>query len=224
MATTLQNLLDDFRLETRDPNGQLFQDEDAIYVLNKAYLRCYSFILKHNKDYFLKSVTISLVSGTRAYALPSDFVRMKRVEYVINNSTIPLKERIRGVDAAYTGPSSASVYYGNYTFEFEDDTIVFEPTPQITAADVVKITYYPSPIEMADVSESIDTAFKDHWTDYIILEAIKAGYAQIEALGGRVSRQDIDDRLKTARNTVRDEIALRTLSPRIRRKRGYFKG
>lgn len=223
MATTLQNLLDDFRLETRDPNGQLFQDEDAAYAINKAYIRCYSFVLKLNKDYFLTTDTINLVAGTRAYPLPANFVRMKRVEYIINNSTIPLFERIRGVDSAYTGPSSASIYYGNYTYEFEDDNIIFEPTPQVTATGVIKITYYPSPVEMADVSETIDSAFKDHWTNYIILEAINSGYAQIEALGGRISKSDIKDRLDEAKETVRAEVALRTLSPRIRRRRKYFR-
>ena len=223
MVTTLQNLLDDFRIETRDPNGQLFQDEDAIYALNAAYLKCYSHILKQNKDYFLTSQLISLVANQRAYDLPATFARMKRVEYVRDNNTIPLFERIRGVDAAYIGPSVASASFGIFTFEFEGDTIIFEPTPQYSATGVIKITFYPTPTEISDVGDEINEGFKDHWRNYIVLEAIWSAYSQIEAVGGRINKADIEERLKSVRNMVDDEIALRTLSPRIRRKRKYFR-
>lgn len=223
MTTTLQNLIDDFRIETRDPNGRLFQDPDIIYLLKSAYNKCYSHILKQNKDYFLISDYVSFVVNQRAYNLPSNFVRMKRVEFIRSNNTIPLFERVRGVDAAYTGPSVASASYGIFTYEFEDDTICFEPTPQYAANDIVKLTFYPSPAQLEDVTDTIDTAFKDHWANYIVLQAVWEGYSQIEALGGRVSKTDIRDRLKQAETVVDDEIALRTLSPKIRRRRRYFK-
>lgn len=223
MATTLQNLLDDFRIETRDPNGQLFQDEDAIYALNSAYLKCYSHILKQNKDYFLTSDLVSLVANQRAYALPNDFARMKRVEYIRDNNTIPLFERVRGVDAAYIGPSVASASFGIFTYEFENDNIIFEPTPQYSATNVIKRTYYPTPTELVDVADTIATGFKDHWRMFIVLEAVWSGYTGIEAVGGRVNKADIEERLKAAKKMVDEEIALRTLSPKIRRRRKYFR-
>jgi hypothetical protein len=148
---------------------------------------------------------------------------MKRVEYVRDNNTIPLFERIRGVDAAYIGPSVASASFGIFTFEFEGDTIIFEPTPQYSATGVIKITFYPTPTEISDVGDEINEGFKDHWRNYIVLEAIWSAYSQIEAVGGRINKADIEERLKSVRNMVDDEIALRTLSPRIRRKRKYFR-
>lgn len=222
MATTLSSLRDAVRIELRDPDGVSFQDDDVEHAINQAYRKVFLRIAAAIQDYFVTTATFSLVAGTRAYALPSDHLRTKMVEYVHDGLTVPMRRRRRGITVNYTSGVSFNPINEYPEFDFEGNNMVLEPTPLANVTDAIKHTYYSSAAtELSADADTIHAGIKDLWKDWIILEAAWACFSQIEALGGTVST-DIKDRLKELRVAVEDSFRLRSLSPVRRRRKGYF--
>lgn len=222
MATTLLNLRTAVRIELRDPDGVTFQDPDVNHAINMAYRRVYMRIARYVQDYFVTTSSSNVVSGTRAYALPSDCLRLKSLEYVKSNVTAPLTRYVRGVGLNYTGAGSTTVLIvPPFTFDFEGDNIVLEPTPQESVTNGLKFTYYQTSTSLSSDASTINSNFKDTWIDAIVLDATINCLSQIEAEGAIVS-STIKERLKNCHEEIDAFIRLRTLSPRRRSRRGFF--
>lgn len=223
MATSLENLRDSVRIELRDPDGITFQDPDIDHAVNQAYRTVFMRIAKMNRDYFVTSETFDLVSGTDTYDLPDNCLRVKRVEYIRNNQEIPLFQYVRGKRSNYTGNGgSLAIRIPPYTYDFEGDSIIFEPTPQESLPDGIKITFTSGSTTLVNDSDEIHPNFKDMWVDSIVLLATKGCLSQIEAGGALVSVADFESRLKTALDILDSSVILRTLSPKRRTRRGFF--
>ena len=221
MTTTLANLRTSTRIEVRDPDGITFQNADVDYAINQAYRKAFLNIATVCQDYFVTSVNVSIVAGTASYALPSDHLRTKRLEYVTGNIQIPLKRRQRGATVNYTGGVSFNLTNDCPQYDFEGNNLILEPTPLAAVTNGLKHTYYTTASTLTATTDTIKSQFKDMWTDVITLEAAWALFSQVEALGGYVS-PDIKERLQDAWKKVRSSAILRTLSPVRRRRKGYF--
>lgn len=221
MATTLANLRTAIRIELRDPDGVTWNDEKVDYAANQAYRLCFLRIAAAVKDYFLTTVNVNIVSGTRAYALPSDHLTTKLLEYVDTNRTFPIPRYTRGASPNYTAGSMGLGGAPYYTYDLEGTNFVLEPTPQQSVTNGIKHTYYPVPSALTSSSSAIHSNFKDAWVDVIVLEACKALLSQIEAMGGFVS-DEFNDRLKRTWDVVEKSMRVREISPRVLPVKGYF--
>jgi len=142
--TDLVNLTE-LRLLTRQradmENSQFVNDTELTRYLNNSWGELYSLINENfNEDYFTTTSTVSMVSGTDTYDLPSDFYKMRGVDLVVTSTeSVPLKR----YNWAQRTRNALTVYARDYKYRVQKGSIVFSPVPSTT--DSVKLYYIPSP-------------------------------------------------------------------------------
>lgn len=229
MATTLQNLIDGVRIETRDPNGITFQDEDIIRNVDQAYKNVYQLVANtKNANYFLAEVTMDIVAGEEYFDLPDaledrEYIRVVNIFFIPNSNTkIPLYRYDRGIEPYSTGNATFGWVGSLPTFRFKGRGFVLEPTPINDIDGGICVEVLLAPETLVAPSDTVHEDFKDLWSDLVILRATKACLGQLEAVGGIVSYGPLNERLKETEDQVKESLALRALSPVKKRRRGFF--
>jgi len=228
MAKTRAQLRDSLRIEINDPDGVTLSDDKVDYAIQTAYEEVFALVANTIKSHFVLTDYMDIVASQREYALPSDFSRMKSLEFNRSGCTTPIKQKVRGVETnSTTGGSITTNSVGAiFEYDFEADNFVLEPTPLWSLTDGLKLTYYPEPITFtadSGVGGTVNAGFKDSWCRLVILEAAQTCHSIIESLGGKVDNTALQNRLDKARSSLKDTLSLRTLSPVRNRRKGYFK-
>tara|TARA_R100001530_G_scaffold7148_3_gene7983 strand:+ start:1823 stop:2521 length:699 start_codon:yes stop_codon:yes gene_type:complete len=103
-------------LDYADMTDSNFPNADRVDdYINSAASEMYDILVNAYEDYFLTTNTITLVSGTEDYALPSDFYKAKRVYYVSGGRRFAIDRfNLDDLSGAKTGPlstGSAELWY-----------------------------------------------------------------------------------------------------------------
>lgn len=136
--------LDDLRLKTRQRadqvNSQFVSDDELDGYINNSYSELYDIIVsRYDDDYFLKSYSLTVNSGTASYDLPSDFYKARGVDLIIStNESTPLQ---RYVFADRTRDSLAR-YARDVKYRIQGNQIYFAPAPDSNTAT---LWYIPKP-------------------------------------------------------------------------------
>lgn len=124
---------------TDDPSGGYFTESVVNTRLNLATRELQKALISANKQYYTKCVKTNLVADQAAYALPSDFLQIIRLEYVTSGSgdtatTSPI------IPVTPNGRDDFFQATGNpLTYFFDKDNIVLAPVPQGTQE--LRLTY-----------------------------------------------------------------------------------
>lgn len=166
--------VDELLLETRrraDIENAIarFPDAEVVSYLNRSFLRLYTVLDQLDSTYFRHQYTITTASGAKAYALPADFWRLKKV-------TLNLTGNVKVTISKYQ-PSEADWFdttgvWGNgypLMYRLVGNTIEFSPVP--VGAYTVVIDYVQVPPTLV-LGGSVDAiAGFDEWV--ILDSAIK---------------------------------------------------
>ena len=122
-------------------NSQFISDDEWRRMINRSYAELYDLVVTsaNSEDYFLKSDTISLVSGTDSYDLPADFYKMRGVDINSGGSSTPL----RRYNFSQRNVGSLYAIASDMRYHVQGSKIIFNPTPSTT--DTVTLWYIPSP-------------------------------------------------------------------------------
>ena len=137
--------LSDLRLLARQradmENSQFISDDEWRRMINRSYAELYDLVVTsaNSEDYFLKSDTISLVSGTDSYDLPADFYKMRGVDINSGGTSTPL----RRYNFSQRNVGSLYAIASDMRYHVQGSKIFFNPTPSTT--DTVTLWYIPSP-------------------------------------------------------------------------------
>ncbi len=138
--------LSDLRAKARrraDMEGSKFVTDDEVDgYLNDSYKELYDLLISnYGNDYFLKSQSISIVSGTDNYDLPTDFYKGRGLDLQINSSlSVPLQsynfsERTR----------NTNFYRFAREFKYRLQAYKVYLTPSPTANYTAILWYIPTP-------------------------------------------------------------------------------
>lgn len=127
---------------------------DLDFSINEAYMSRSIDLMMAQEGYFEDTFLISLVAGQEAYALPSnfiadqkEFIKTTTVERLIGNQYVPLAFKKRYDEATLSsGASTGDNYLPNY--KFRGRNIVFEPTPDSSQTDAVRMTFAAQPTRL----------------------------------------------------------------------------
>ena len=134
-------------------NGQFIINDEWRRMINRGYAELYDLIVTsaNSEDYFLKSGTISLVSGTSTYDLPTDFYKSRGVDLNTGGSKVPLRRynfSERNVGGLYSVAS-------DMRYHIQSNSIVFNPEP--SGSDTVTVFYIASPSKFLEYTTTAIT-------------------------------------------------------------------
>ena len=143
-------------------------------MVNASLAELYDLLVSVNKDLYVSSQSVSVVSGTDEYDLASDFYRIEGVDVTSGSKSYPMKrfnfsERNALQDAGATELSTRYRAIGT--------TIKFIPTPNWSGT--VTVWYCPAPSELDEDSDTWN-GFAG-WEEYAVVDCcIKLAQKQEE--------------------------------------------
>ena len=142
-------------------NSQFITDDEWRRMINRGYAELYDLIVTsaNSEDYFLSSGTISLVSGTDTYDLPTDFYKSRGVDLNTGGAKIPLRRynfSERNIGGLYSVAS-------DMRYHIQSNSIVFNPEP--SAPDTITIYYIANPRKFVEyTTTAISRGATTTWT------------------------------------------------------------
>lgn len=153
---TLTLLLDDVRKAADIENAtDRFPDSELTEYINQSIARLYTYLDKWDSTHYQSTQTISTVSGTKTYALASDFWTLKGVR-IVSSGNVQFRaykftpEQGQWLDVLGTwGVGGMPIYY-----RLQGNNIVFSPVP--TGTYTVFVDYAATPQRLVSGSDTFD--------------------------------------------------------------------
>lgn len=112
-----------------DLNGGYFSDTQVNVWLNNAQRQCQSQLLQAGENYYLKPVQTSTVADQADYVVPSDFLKLHRLEIVLSG----------------TGINEDRVILEPITLNQQDPVSIGNGRPEVYILKKNRLTLYPVP-------------------------------------------------------------------------------
>ena len=130
-----------------------FPDSELVTYISASWAELYNEIVLLNNDTYLSSFSISIVSGQDTYALPSDFLMDRGVDFSTAGYTYNLSRWAFEEREVYQ-------FVGNYTYGMPTayrilgQNIIFKPAPNANST-TARLWYYPAPAVLT-ASDSVN--------------------------------------------------------------------
>jgi hypothetical protein len=117
-----------------DPLGTLWNDLELLEWANEGQDQIAGQIVDLQEDFFGYYFDITALPGVAIYDLPSRFIRMRSVEYVVNGARDPvLESRVTSITPPVLTPSQDPTVAASFAYTLFGDQIHFDPPPQASA-------------------------------------------------------------------------------------------
>lgn len=167
---TLLQLRDSSKDRADMANSRLVSDARWNEYINAAKDELYDLLVSaYGEDYYTASTTFNLVSGTSSYSLPSDFYKLRGVDFKVDTQNYaPLKK----FEFADRNRYSYGAYYWRsrclrYRYRIIGNSIHFTPTPNENTE--IKLWYIPISTNLVDDTDELDGF--NGWHEFVIIRA-----------------------------------------------------
>jgi hypothetical protein len=158
---TLQDLLNQTWTWLDDLQGTYFLQSQLTYFANNAQRECQKEMIQAGQAYYMTCSTTNMILSQGAYALPSDFLSVAKLEVIISgfNTTAEISQRILPmtpieIDSLSVGPATPQGYY------LKKNCLVLAPVPDSTY--VMRLTYNYRVQDMTSVTQVPDCPLEYH--------------------------------------------------------------
>lgn len=148
------------RSETREiqvPTAELTRQ------INGSIAELYDLLVSVNKDFYLSSNNISVVSGTETYALPADFWRVQGVDVLSSGKYYPMP-RFNFAERHQLQDSGDVIRSARY--RVMGSNLRIRPKPTWTGTAV--LWYIPAPAQLVNDSDTFDGIAG--WEEYVVVD------------------------------------------------------
>lgn len=171
-----------FRYFTNDKNAVRFTQPEAYFYLNEAYKYYFARLVSCGYGSLIKSPpsSLNITANDNKVALPSDFLRVRLLERVIDACWYPMK-----YIENYNYSEDTTSAYGDEIpdYSFIGNNIVLKNTPTESVTGGLRLTYWAYATEMTTSTSTPDSGFNEQWHGMIPV------LAAIYAKGGREEHQ-----------------------------------
>jgi hypothetical protein len=113
--------------------------------INAGLSELHDMLVQSYSDYLMKITTIPIVPGTEAYALPSDFLKARKVFYTSGDRRFPMER-------------------------FNEDEIGGYRSSPVGGGDI-EVWYIPQFTKLTDDDSTVDVSVPIGWEDFVCLHA-----------------------------------------------------
>lgn len=210
LVTEVRSLAD-MDLGPASANNTVVTDAQILVWINRAYRDLYHIAIKASPDRFTSSTTITGDGSTVAHSLPSDFYRLRSVEYnSVTLKRIPFQDRNRYNEYqywTYEWPEGFR-YYLSGTTQSAVQKLSILPTAGNSASFTVY--YIPNPVTLATTGNHTSIPDHPYWSDYICTSAAIKCLAKEESLQTagfyRNQLKSIEEKLKSSMSDIDDSM------------------
>ena len=143
-------------------NNNVCTDAEINSYLNLELDELYDLLIDTYEDYFISSSSISIVSGTASYAIPSDFYKIRGVDIIISASESFSLRAFQFEERNQYGTGDAK----SLRYQLRGSLLHFIPSPTVTVTGT--LWYIPARTDTAS-GGSFDSI--NGWHDYAIAGA-----------------------------------------------------
>lgn len=153
-------------------NSTFVSDAEWLDYINFGVARLHRLLVsKYGDDYYLSTNDITLVSGTSAYSLPTDFLKVRGVSLIASSGEeYPLRR--------YMFEERHTRQYLTWSSTIRSTTMMYrilggniEFIPQPAGSGTVRLFYVPQVTKLADDTDVVDARLAIGWEEYIVLWA-----------------------------------------------------
>lgn len=157
MSVTLADIKQRVRDLVDAESADFVSNAEIIRYINEGIKRCEAEIHKLNEDYYKKDASLTLVSGTSEYSLPSDIYAQKIRRIMYNNGTDKKYEIFKILDEEVPFVDSSDEYF-RYRLVFNSsDSKVIKLYPEPAEANsYITISYIKDAKELSSDSDVCD--------------------------------------------------------------------
>lgn len=172
-TATASNVMSDIRLQTDTVNDPHITDAFVLSLVDKSYNKLYKQISLQFAGFFdTENTSTTLAVGTRAYALPSDFLHLRGVDILIGSDRVRMQRFAFGDrDRISNDPRFIPFYRYDraqkYRYMVQKNNLRIEPVPDSTESLV--LTYVPRPTRITSSSDTFDVIAG--FEDFIVYDA-----------------------------------------------------
>jgi len=174
-SATLSQLRTRIREQSDMKNSDFISDSELLSYINASYAELYDIMVQTYEDYYVTSTTFSLTSSDNGvYALPSDFSKLRGVDYQLGGEYVTLypfdwnsrNARQRSVNRLYLGDL-------NLVYRIVGSNLRIEPRDN--AVGDYQLWYCPSFTPLSADGDLVDSHMaRNGWEEYIVVDvAIK---------------------------------------------------
>lgn len=150
-----------------DFQAPYFSDSELTGYINDSYSALYDYLADADPERFSSEDTISVVSGTAAYNLPSDFLYLNGVE-IVDSTTGTGRRRVERYQYKNRNLLGRSSSKNVVRYRLDHGQIRLEPTP--TYSTTLYLDYIAVPTALSSDGDTVDSI--NSWTEWVILDCL----------------------------------------------------
>ena len=164
-ATTLAQFRTRVRQRADMENSNFVSDSELNGYINKSISELYDLLVSSNSEYFLSSTTSTVASGESTITLPSDFYKLRGVDFYLGGRWTDLEQfnfNERNLDS-----TTYSLIGCHVKYRLQGSTIKLIPEDNVDGQ--YRVWYTPVPTELSSDSDSFEGI--NGWEEYVVVDA-----------------------------------------------------
>jgi len=155
--------------------NNFFSDAEVNDYINTGLAELHDILVLKFEDYYVKSATFSLVSGTKSYSLSSigisDFYKLLGLDIAQGSDVIRIPRYSFQERNIFSSNSHIHTEkgYTNFRYNLNGTNITFVPEPN--AADQITVWYVPSYTKLASDGATVSNLVALNWEEYAVVSA-----------------------------------------------------
>ena len=139
-------------------------DSELNDYINSSYAELYDLLVSSNSEYFLSSATSTVASGSSTITLPSDFYKLRAVDFQSNGRWYDIEQFSIPERNQY---SSTYINLGEVRYRLQGSTLKLIPNDN--AGGQYQIWYTPLPTTLSADSDEVEEG--NGWSGLVVVDA-----------------------------------------------------
>lgn len=165
---TLAEIRTQVRQRADQENSKFISDSELLSYINASYAELYDILVSAFADYYISSETFTL-SGTNLRALPSDFYKLRGVDYQISNGEWITLYKFNFERRNSKNREIIRTYRGEPTRQYRLQGSNLRIEPENQADGTYRIWYVPNFTALSADTDTVDGV--NGWEEYIVVDA-----------------------------------------------------
>lgn len=165
----------EIRYAIDEPTAAAWTDAELLVYFNHAQEWAVDLIERINGDYFVTSTNLSTTADTASIALPADFRKVKRLEWINGNTSHKSPPQIWPIK--WQDKTGAGWYWWNIVgsasgtpmyYYFQGSNLMLDPVPGSSVTNAIRLWYCK---RLADVAAGTSSEIPAEWHRLLVQKA-----------------------------------------------------